>query len=349
MSAAYTPSQPGAVYVMTNQLTGNAVVAFTRAADGTLTMAGTFPTGGLGNGMAGTVDPLMSQSSLILSADNRFLFAVNALSNDISVLAIDEHGLTLVDKVASGGMMPVSLTHRDGLLYVLNAVDGTITSFIQNPDGTLTPLDGSTQTLIGGPTSAPAQVAFTPDGSLLVATEKATNVIDTFAVDADGRAGPPMRNESSGQIPFGFAIAREDLVIVSEAGSGAASSYRIDTGGTLKVISGSVPSNQIAPCWVAVNDSANPRYAYTSNTGSNSLSGYAIGDDGALSLLNADGVTAVTNPAPIDSAVADSRFLYVIADGSGNVDAFQIEPDGSLTPITGVSGLPLGLQGIAAY
>ena len=81
----------GAVYSMTNQ-DPNGVAVFKRAPDGTLSPAGTFLTGGSGNPVAETgdppFDPLASQGALILSGDNRFLFAVNAGSNEISALAI---------------------------------------------------------------------------------------------------------------------------------------------------------------------------------------------------------------------------------------------------------------------
>src|SRR5829696_1418540 len=110
----------GAVYVLTNQ-PSNAVAAFDRAPDGALTPAGMFSTGGSGNPVAEPgdppTDPLASQGSLILSQDNRLLFAVNAGSNEISVLAVGQTGLTLVDKVPSGGTRPISLTLHKDLLY----------------------------------------------------------------------------------------------------------------------------------------------------------------------------------------------------------------------------------------
>jgi len=52
----------GAVYAMTNQITGNAVAAFYRAPDGGLTLAGTFATGGRGSGGFD-----QSQNALVLS------------------------------------------------------------------------------------------------------------------------------------------------------------------------------------------------------------------------------------------------------------------------------------------
>jgi 6-phosphogluconolactonase len=158
---------------LTNQVE-NAVAVFHRSAQGTLTPAGEFPTGGAGDpGNPPINDPLASQGALIPSEGNQFLFAVNAGSNQISVLRVRRSGLTLVGVVDSGGVRPISVTLHEDLLYALNA-GGTpnITGFTVGDDGTLTPLAGSTQPLIGGATADPAQIGFSSDGTLLVVTEK---------------------------------------------------------------------------------------------------------------------------------------------------------------------------------
>src|SRR5438876_8527139 len=145
--------QAGAVYVLTNQV-DNTVAVFNRDASGMLTSAGEFSTGGAGDpvpqGTDPATDPLASQGALILDQGNQFLFAVNAGSNQISVLSVGPTELTLVGVFDSGGVRPISLTLHDDLLYVLNE-GGTpdITGFAVANDGTLTPLAGSTQPLIG--------------------------------------------------------------------------------------------------------------------------------------------------------------------------------------------------------
>ena len=48
--ATATAEAPGVVYALSNDPAGNAVVAFARAPDGTLSPAGSFPTGGTGTG-----------------------------------------------------------------------------------------------------------------------------------------------------------------------------------------------------------------------------------------------------------------------------------------------------------
>jgi len=346
----------GAVYVMTNQV-ANAVAVFKRAPDGSLTLSGMFSTGGSGNPVAEPgdppTDPLASQGSLILSDDNRFLFAVNAGSNEFSVLSIERSGLNLVDKVASGGTRPISLTLHKNLLYVLNE-GGTpnITAFLVNNQGKLSPLPGSTRTLAGGSAADPAQVGFSPDGDLIAVTEKMTNIIDTYTFGAGEFASGPIPNPSHGLTPFGFAYDRRGHMIVSEAfggapNQGAASSYTVSEDGTLNVVSGSVRDFQTAACWVVITNSG--RYAFVSNTGSGAVSSYEIGPGGSLSLRNSAAGNTGPGSAPIDMALDNgSRYLYVLAAGLQSVASFRVEADGSLTLIGVTGGLPFGAQGIAA-
>src|SRR5215213_6569928 len=191
----------GAVYVLTNQTVNSIAVFLRNNKDGTLTAAGAFPTGGAGNPVAippdPPTDPLASQGSLVLR--DQYLFAVNAGSNEISVLAVGKNSLSLIDKVNSGGVRPISLTVYENLLYVLNE-GGTpnITGFTIGDDGTLTPLPGSTRPLSGGSMADPAEVSFSHDGALLVVTEKMGNRLDTYTIDKCGLPSAPTANASSG-------------------------------------------------------------------------------------------------------------------------------------------------------
>jgi 6-phosphogluconolactonase len=345
-------NRTGNVYVMTNQTAGNSIMAFNRAPNGALQMVGTFPTGGLGFGSGN--DPLGSQGSLLLSNDGHFLFAVNAGSNDISVMQAGAPGLKLVGTFPSGGTEPTSLALYKDLLYVLNA-GGTpnITGFQLNPNGMLTMLAGSSRPLAGGAAAGPAQVGFSFDGSFLVVTEKATNLIDTYRVLPSGLTNGPTSNTSNGATPFGFTFGRSGALVVSEAGGGAggtsaASSYQFSSSsGGLTTVSPSVGDTQMAACWaVATNDG---RFVYLSNSASGTLSSYHVGPGGQLVLLDATSGTTGSGTVPIDMAItANSLFLYTLDDGTGTVSGFQIGADGSLTALSGAAGLPSGSQGIAA-
>jgi len=163
----------GDVYVLSNQSDENAVIVFHRNADGAIERAGRFPTGGSGAG-SGT-NPLGSQGPLILSADNRMLFAVNAGSNSISAFSVSGDELSLVQTISSGGTRPISLTLSHDLLYVLNSGDSpNITGFRIVPEGRpMVRLEGSTQALPSGAAAEPAEVSFNPEGNVLLGTERA--------------------------------------------------------------------------------------------------------------------------------------------------------------------------------
>jgi 6-phosphogluconolactonase (cycloisomerase 2 family) len=352
-TAAAQTRPGGAVYVLTNAADGNAVAVFDRAGDGTLTPAGTVPTGGTGTGAG-----LGSQGALVLSRNGHWLFAVNAGSNDISVFKLSRNGLHLRDRQPSGGVMPISLTVHDGLLYVLNAGDGAtpgnISGFTLEERGRLAPLAGSTRPLSAA-NVGPAQVEFSRDGDVLVVTEKATNQISTYMVDDDGLADGPHVQPSAGQTPFGFAFGKRGQLFVSEAFGGApnasaVSSYDVDGEGILTTITPSAATHQTAACWVVV--TRNGRYVYTSNTGSGSITGYHVARDGSLTLLNADGRTGVTGDGslPTDMDLSrNSQYLYALNSGTGSVAAFAVGGDGSLTHLGNVGALAPGAVGLAAW
>jgi 6-phosphogluconolactonase len=347
-SQAETRGNAGALFTMDNATAGNHVLAYRRAADGALSFLGEFATGGIGTGGG-----LGNQGALILSSGGRWLFACNAGSDEISVFRVTPHGLQLTDKVGSGGRRPISLAVHRNLLYVLNAGGlvgdaDSVTAFLFF-NGELSPLADSTRSLSAANTD-PAQISFSRDGNVLVVTEKATNVIDTFTVNDDGLIDEHQQFASVGQTPFGFAF-RRDALIVSEAFGGAAnasavSSYELADDGSLQVISPSVPTTETAACWVVV--TRNGHFAYVSNTGSGTLSGYNVSSDGSLSLLDADGVTGVTGPGPIDMALSvNSHFLYSLNSGDGTISAFRVNHDGSLSSLSGVAGIPSGANGLA--
>ena len=217
--------------------------------------------------------------------------------------------------------------------------------------GELTPLPGSTRPLTAGSAANPAEVSFNVDGTLLVVTEKAANLIDVYVVGADGVAGPPVPNPSSGTTPFGFAFDQRNHLIVSEAFGGApnvsaVSSYAATPSGLLDAISESIPDFQTAACWIVITNGG--RYVYTSNTGSGSVSSYILASSGDLTLLSSVAVNLGAGSLPIDMALDNSsRFLYVHAAGLQTVNAFRVKTDGSLTAIGSFGGFHFA-QGIAA-
>ncbi|MBA3637749.1 MAG: lactonase family protein [Acidobacteriota bacterium] len=201
----------GAVFAMTNATAGNEIVVYSRNADGAIERLNrNVPTRGLGIGV-----DTDTQGPLRLSADHRFLYAVNPGSDNVTVFEVSGTRLKFL-QIVDAGDQPLSLTLTDDLLYVLNgSVAGNgIRGFRIASDGTLTPLPNSFRAL-SSPIAVPGEVRFSPDGGVILVTHKTTNVlltpqnaIDAFTIGADGYASAtPVRNESFGLRPFSWRSA----------------------------------------------------------------------------------------------------------------------------------------------
>ena len=348
MSAHAQPARRGAVFAMTNAADGNQVVAFARAADGSLHQTGSFATGG--NGSGGTIDPLHSQGSLVLNDDHRLLFAVNAGSGTVSSFAVLGSTLKLLDTASSRGSQPSAVAVFENLLYVLNmGGNGNVTGFRILPNGRLLPIPGSTRNLSAGNT-APTSLVFSPNGRVLVVAESATNKIDTFRVLPNGTLSAITTTDSEGAVPFAALFTPSGVLIVANA-SNTISSYSVNWSQKLETITAALPTEGQATWWSVI--LPNGRVIYTANAGTSNLSGYRIGWNGSLTPIGDTIVGA--NPAGsvnLDIAVStDGRFLYTLNGGTGTIGVFAVERDGSLENQAEVEGLPAGagINGIAAY
>ena len=339
----------GAVFALTDNTAGNAVAAYHRAADGTLTQAGTYATGGLGGVLAtSVVDHTASQGALAYDADRGLLLAVNPGSNTVSVFHVQGDRLALRQVLSSGGDFPVSVTVHGDHAYVLNALGGGSLHGYRIAGGYLAPIPGSYRALNLGTTATspftatPGQVAFSPDGSqLLVTTKAATNAVDVFAVGFDGRlSASPAVNSLPGDVPFAVAFGAAGQVAVAEAGPNAIATFTLSRGGELTQLD-VADTGQAATCWVV---RAGSQF-YASNAGSGSLSGYRVDGSGELTAL---GNTA-TDAGTVDAASVGGQFVYVQTGKAGIVDEFAVRAGGALTPLGSVT-VPgaAGGEGIAA-
>lgn len=348
VSAHADRSQPGAVYVMTNDPVANEVVVYDRDAEGMLTLGGSYSTGGLGIG--GDIDPLASQGALIISPTKRWLFAANAGSNDISVFFVLPHGLFQIDTFDSGGSTPVSLALYHNLLYVLNSDQGgsnpNIAGFRLTRFGQLIPLPNSTRDL--GPGGF-HQVGFDRTGGTLVVSQgdpAGGNALLVFSVDEDGLPSQaPVITASNGVVPFGFIFDLGNHLVVSEAGSAAVSTYDLQPDDSLQVISPSVANGNGATCWIVGTWRG---FVYTANTATDNISFYKVtAGSGEIELREA--IAGVGNK-PIDMATAQNgRYLYALNAADGMVGMFRTKFNGTLEAMGTIGGLPSPYaQGIAA-
>jgi len=340
----------GHLYVNGNTAGHNTVSGFDRHADGALSpIVGTpFDAGGAGFGA-----PTGSAGALARSGDGRYLLAVDAASDQISVLRIRPDGsLRLVEVDSSRGRTPVSLAVHGSLVYVANAGAGgsNYTGFRLNPGGHLAAIPGSTFTLPD--TALPGQILFSGDGRHLVGTRvgptAGPSFIDSFAVGADGRLTPAPGSPFAGQGvgPFGSAFrpTNPNQLFVSNAhdgaGNGTVSAYELAADGTLTSVSGSpFADQQTAPCWVAISHDGSRLFAV--NTGSQSISTFTIAAGGSLSLAGSTPLSG-TGLRSFDAAVDPTdAFLYVVDAGVARVSVLAI----SGTSLTEIAPSPIAIPG----
>ena len=332
------------VYLQTNELNENRVIAFGRADDGALSGLGSYATGGTGDGVA----HLTSQGSLALTGDGRHLLVTNAGSGDVSLFDVASGEPSLVQTIATGAA-PKSVAEHDGLVYVLNTGDPSIAGF-RLADGRLEPLGGVARALAPG--SDPAQIGFTPDGSALVVTERGTNAIAVYAIEEDGWLGEPQTQQSSGPTPYGFAFTRGGTLVVTEAfgaqvGKAAASSYVL-RGDSIAPVSRSIGNGRSEICWAVI--SGDDRYAFTTNFADGAVSRWAVAEDGTLTLEDATAGIAVEGETGLrdEGLTGDGRFLYAVDADSRRVFGWAVGSEGALSPVGSWDGLPATVAGLAA-
>jgi 6-phosphogluconolactonase len=333
------------VYVQTNDDEGNEVIAFDRSGDGRLSPLDRYGTGGRGTGKP----HLASQGSVVLTDDGARLLVANAGSDELSLFAVEPDGLRLAGSVASGGSGPTSIAVHGGLVYALNNCGTPNVSGFRLDGPSLTPVEGSTRPLSAD--ADPAQVSFSPDGRMLVVTERGTNSISAFAVEANGLAEGPVTIPSAGATPYGFDFANGSVVVTEafggEIGKAAASSYSL-RGGQLMPTSASVADTRSEVCWAAATHDG--RFVYVTNFGDGTISSYAVREGGAIELREAvAGSTRLGESGIRDEALSrDGRFLYAIDADAQRVFGWRVGDDGGLELVGEVDSVPATVAGIAA-
>ncbi len=329
----------GVVFVQNDALTGNAISVYDRNANGTLTAAGSYATGGLGGQLAGSVvDHLASQDSLVYDRSANSLFAVNAGSNTVSVFGVEGDHLHLRQVVDSGGSFPSAIAVHGQLVYVLNSNGGGSIQGFRLEDGVLRPLPNSDRSLglslstaLPAFVQTPGDIAFSPNGrQLLITTKASTNAVDVFSINEDGQpAAQPVVNSEPGTVPFALAFQGSNQVDIGQAGNNSVASYRLQGNGTLTPIV-TLATGQKATCWLVADGSV----LFAGNAATATESSVIASPSGALSLA----ATTPTDPGTVDAAVSpDGQYLYVQTGLNGIVDEFAVNPNGSLTAIGSVT------------
>lgn len=252
-----------------------------------------------------------------------------------------------------------------GVLYLATQGDSKVTAYpINLTNGTISATGKSAAT-----GSVPSAEALTPSGStLFVANSNASATpapgsVSSYTVNSDGTLTAASGTVATGVLPMGMAVdSGGKFLFVANEGtfsdptSGTVSVYSISNT-TLTPVGAYATedanaTNGAGPVAVAV--SPNGQFLYAANRFSNTVAGFSIGSNGALTPLPVLSYSVGTSPAAI-ALTQDGNFLYVANQDSNNISAFAActsatlsctAADGHLAPVAG-SPFSAGLGPIA--
>jgi 6-phosphogluconolactonase len=346
LASNHTPAVIGHVYLDGNTAGQNTIAAYNRAADGSLspTPGSPFAAGGAGLGAG-----LGSEGAIQLADNGRFVLAVDAGSNQISVLRTKPDGsVTQVhgSPVSSGGIKPVSLAVHNNLVYVANDGNAThsanYTGFYLTPSGRLVQLPYSTVNAPGAENDL-GDVLFNSTGTNLVGTEVGPSLIDSFSVDPFGylhaASGSPFAGQGLGAFGSAFSPTKPNQLFVTNPhntgnDTSTVSAFNVTRNGSLLSI-GSSPfaSFQNGSCWAAV--TPNGQYLFVVNTGSGTVSRFSISASGTLTLLGDSPVNDSGGVGGTDDTISpDGQNLYINETAAHGVAEMTIS-GGTLTELPG--------------
>lgn len=284
----------------TNQ---NSILAYSRAADGTLTVLPGSPFALNGTGGANPNDTIPEDDldqQVVVTADSKFLIAVNSGSDTIAVMTINRDGSlqhVAGSPFASGGIQPVSVGVRNyvsgsgGEIYVVNrnqpqtrpaGANGNYTAFRMSATGQLTAISGSTINTVTG--ASPSQALMDSKTGLMFTAEQTAAVIPnptgpvrSFRFDSAGIATPvsaliPPANGPLPPFAVGLAVhPSQNVLYVGFVTYGQVGVYSYDSSGTLTFVRAAASSGK-AVCWLRTN--ATGTRLYSANAASNTISVY---------------------------------------------------------------------------
>jgi 6-phosphogluconolactonase (cycloisomerase 2 family) len=344
----------GWVVTATNNPAGNKLWLYKRGANGKLTQTGSVSTGGKGIASEPPFGfPIVDSSgSISTTPDGKFIFVVNAGSNQVTSFRVTSTGVKRVSVASTHGKLPISVASSGHLVYVVNEVSKNIYGWSFNSSGVLTPIAGSNQKLTAvtpkgkkDKVGVAAAINFTSDGKVVAVTERGLprtyGEIDTFVIGKGGAAGPAQAFATKGVAnPFGFSPVGKYL-LVSNAGlvktpsgampnpadftqfTGTVATYKVSPTGKVSFVS-NASSGGRAACWLIVTKDG--KVAVTTNTLSSGPppappAGGPTSGHGAVATLSVSPnghlhvlKQADTSPGfPGDEAFShDDKYLYVI-------------------------------------
>lgn len=375
----------GAAYFITNEASGNFVVAAGMSSDGTLTLRQAVSTGGIGShgndAGANGPDALFSQGSVKASASGKILATVNAGSNTISVFSINPSNPTDISMigspVGSGGEFPVSVTINSAgdTVCALNGgeVNGVSCFSVDQQNG-LVPVAGTNRSLslnqttpATGPAGSVSHIVFSEDNKQLIASVKGVpptpGFLAVWDVADDGSLSESFTSVApaeGGLLQFSMTIIPgKNAILATDAGIGFdifdfSSGSNASTKSSVVAIDG-----QSATCWSSF--SPNTKNFFLTDIGTSMVTEVNIDNDlvGTVVKQYDQGKGAATIDNDIAS-MGNNDFMYILMPNVTALNVLSLKAPGDAQLIqkldiagpASAAGLPISasnLQGMTTF
>lgn len=295
---------------------------------------------------------LVNPSFLTLSADRRFLYAVEETGPDgpdstghLRAYAVEANGLRLLNRQSTHGFAPchVQTDRANRFAFVAN-YGGGVALFPIGPDGSLAMASDVQRPAGKGPhprqdTPHPHAAFLAPDERFLYVPDLGADRIYIYQIDTvAGRllpaepafcALPP----GAGPRHLVFHPTLPFVYVINELDNTITQLQRDAENGHLSVLASTptLPEGAKEASFCAdIHLTPDGRYLYGSNRGHDSLVGFRIDPQtGQLSLI---GHTPVRGSFPRNFAIhPDGKWLLVANQKSDNIVAYRIQDDGTLS------------------
>lgn len=205
--------------------------------------------------------------------------------------------------------------------------------------------------------SVPSAIVLDPSGAFAYVANSGDNNLSAYSVNSNGTLTSAGGNAGTGTTPVALAMdSAGKFLFVANQGSNDVSVYSVGSGGALSEVAGSpfatgVPPTAIAPATatpagVTVSGAG---FVYVANQGQGTVSAFSLDSTtGVLTPVPGLPFAAGTTPTGVlaMTTASSTNVLFVANQGSNNISVFDINPDGSLTQVTG-SPFSAGLGPVA--
>lgn len=333
---------------LNNQSEPNAISAFQINADGSLTqVAGSpFSTGG-----QGYASPMESMAIAYTKA-KPILYAANGGDPSVSALTIDSETGNL--KPVAGSPFPIANESKG--TYDMAASPDSHFLFVTNSSSTaihvyvISPYTGALAEVSGSPFAANANINglnVTANGKFLLAAGNSNQGVqgplEVFAISSTGAitqvpGSPFAANASVSDIRSNCA---NNQVFTADNGSAYDDAYTMSDDGILTAVPGSPFYNGATgngPNSWDLAIAPNGKFVFTSDSFSGDITSFVVDPNGALSQVNNSPFNTGAWLGGIAVTARGDYLYYTTFPYQPVVTGLRINPDGTLSPVSGASG-----------